>query len=155
MSQTVRLIKSNIARRLNALDGASGAVWQEGFFDRVPRGIDDLNMMIEYIENNPVKARFVNGAGEYEFSSARGDCIDAYRAYLNDERNGYASETAAAHQARLVVGPDVSNDAGQEPALPDNGNPSRTSGDAGQEPALRDNKKLDASSTTRRDRWLA
>ena len=87
ISQTMRIVKGAIARRINASVGSAGRIWQEGFFDEVPQSIDELNRFVEYVHNNPVKAGLSQGAAAYSFSSASGQCMDDYRAFLERERS--------------------------------------------------------------------
>jgi REP element-mobilizing transposase RayT len=82
ISQTIRLIKGGISRRLNTINDAKGSIWQEGFFDRVPRTREDLNEMIRYVENNPVKAGLSPLPEAYPLSSAGGSCVGDYRAFI-------------------------------------------------------------------------
>jgi REP element-mobilizing transposase RayT len=86
ISDTMRLVKGNIARAVKRSTKVDGAVWQEGFFDRVPRELEDLNACIRYVEANPVKAGLCLMPEAYPHSSAGGDCLAAYRAYLDEVR---------------------------------------------------------------------
>jgi putative transposase len=63
--------KSFTARRINALFGRSGALWQADFFDRFVRDDSHYAAVVRYIEENPVKARLVSQAKDWPFSSAR------------------------------------------------------------------------------------
>ena len=79
----MRVIKDSIAHRVNELRGTSGSVWQEGFFDKMARTMEQLNAYIEYTHNNPVKALMLSRAEDYSFSSANGDCMKDYQEFLN------------------------------------------------------------------------
>ena len=83
ISATMRIVKGGIARRVNETRGTTGQVWQEGFFDKMARTMEQLNAYIEYMHNNPVKALMVSRAEEYSFSSASGDCMKDYQEFLN------------------------------------------------------------------------
>ncbi len=86
ISQTMRIIKGGIARRVNSLLAREGAVWQDGFRDNAPKTIDELHAYITYIEQNPVRGGLVNDASAYEFSSADGRCDPDYQAFFALER---------------------------------------------------------------------
>jgi putative transposase len=47
-------------------------VWQESFYDHVVRNRKEFDERLNYLYNNPVKARFVEKPEEYRFSSATG-----------------------------------------------------------------------------------
>ena len=82
ISAVMRIIKGGIARRINALEGRAGKLWQEGFFDKVPKDLAALNEFIRYVEDNPGAANLVRDAVGYEFSSARGQCLKEYHAFV-------------------------------------------------------------------------
>ena len=85
ISQTMRVIKGGIARAVNQLAQSKGAIWQQGFYDRVARGIDDLNAYVAYVYENPVRAGLVSDSGTYAWSSARTfDELD-YPRYLHGD----------------------------------------------------------------------
>lgn len=85
ISQTMRIVKGSIARRMNVVAGLRGPVWQTGFFDRVPPTLDDLNSFIRYTIANPVRAGLVESVSDYPYSSADGSCIADYEAFLELE----------------------------------------------------------------------
>ncbi len=82
ISQTMRLVKGSIARRVNQLDASTGALWQGGFWDKSPRDLRELNQYIGYTEMNPVRAGLVREASEYPYSSADGRCLADYRRFF-------------------------------------------------------------------------
>lgn len=86
IAQTMRLVKGGIARRVNAVLGQSGKLWQEGFFEYAPRTREQLNAYIEYVHANPVKAGTVNMAESFAYSSADGSCMRDYQAFFEAER---------------------------------------------------------------------
>ena len=47
-----------------------GALWQEGYHDRVLRAEDDMRLIARYILENPVRAGLVQHATEYAFSGS-------------------------------------------------------------------------------------
>ncbi len=64
-------IKGFTARRCNEVLGLSGAFWQDESWDHVVRGDDELERILRYVEENPVKARFVKTPEDWLWSSAR------------------------------------------------------------------------------------
>jgi REP-associated tyrosine transposase len=67
LQQIMHAIKSASARKINALLGRSGAIWQEEFFDHVLRSNDSLAEKVDYICQNPVRAGLVKVEGEYRW----------------------------------------------------------------------------------------
>ena len=66
--------------KANALLGRTGqAFWQEESFDRWIRSQEELEGLIDYVENNPVKAGLVELAEEWAWSSARRKADDEKR----------------------------------------------------------------------------
>ncbi len=70
ISKVMQTVKGYSARQVNAVSGRSGAIWQEGFYDRVIRDESQLNQTIRYILWNPVAAGFAERPEDYRFSSA-------------------------------------------------------------------------------------
>ncbi|MBC6949662.1 DUF1156 domain-containing protein, partial [candidate division KSB1 bacterium] len=64
--------KSFTAHRANELLGRSGEFWMREYFDRFIRDEQQYQNEVDYIENNPVKARLVAEADEWRWSSAWG-----------------------------------------------------------------------------------
>jgi len=88
ISQTMRVIKGSIARRVNAAAERAGSVWQDSFRADLPKSLDALNAYIRYIEDNPVAGGLSPTRESYPYSSADGRCIAEYREYLATEREG-------------------------------------------------------------------
>lgn len=63
-------IKSYTAHEANKLLGRNGQFWQREIFDRYIRNRDHFFNVIEYVENNPVKAGLCRVASEWKYSSA-------------------------------------------------------------------------------------
>ncbi len=84
ISTTMRVVKGGIARQINIAMGAKGAVWQDGFYDKVARTMEQLNAYIEYTHRNPVVAGLVSREAEYALSSADGRCMGDYERFLNE-----------------------------------------------------------------------
>ncbi len=69
-------LKSYTSNRANEIIGRGGAFWQEESFDHWIRNEQETMRVIQYIENNPVKAKLVNSPEKWRWSSAafeRGD----------------------------------------------------------------------------------
>jgi putative transposase len=64
-------IKRHSGRQCNQWLGKSGAFWQDESYDHCVRDIEELDRIIQYVEQNPVKAGLATEAHEYRFSSAR------------------------------------------------------------------------------------
>ncbi len=62
--------KRHTARECNKRLGRHGAFWQDESYDRCVRDDDELERIIQYIENNPVKAGLVSLPEQWPFSSA-------------------------------------------------------------------------------------
>ncbi|MFZ1731132.1 MAG: transposase [Bacteroidota bacterium] len=80
LPQIVLSWKSFTARRINEWKTQRGLievhdtnrkVWHHDYWDRYIRNLTHYYRVVEYIENNPVKAGLVNRAGDWEWSSAR------------------------------------------------------------------------------------
>jgi type I restriction enzyme R subunit len=56
--------------RCNEILGRAGPFWQHESYDHWIRDIDELERIILYIENNPVKAGLAAAAEDWEYSSA-------------------------------------------------------------------------------------
>ncbi|MEZ6055617.1 MAG: transposase [Planctomycetaceae bacterium] len=63
-------VKRQSARQCNRLRGESGEFWQGESYDHCVDDVDELRRIIEYVEQNPVKAGLVSDASDYRFSSA-------------------------------------------------------------------------------------
>ncbi len=71
LADVVQSWKSFTAKAINQALGRQGALWQREYFDRYIRDERHLQAMIEYIDNNPVKAGLVKMASDWRFGSAR------------------------------------------------------------------------------------
>jgi len=71
LSDIVRSWKSFTANRANAFLRRGGQFWQSDYFDRYMRNEEHLSQTIEYVEQNPVKARLIATASDWAWSSAR------------------------------------------------------------------------------------
>ena len=59
LSQIMRGVKGRTARRINLALGRTGAFWQSDWFDRWLRTDAEGARVIDYIQQNPVKAGLV------------------------------------------------------------------------------------------------
>jgi type I restriction enzyme R subunit len=64
-------IKRHTARKCNLRLGRRGRFWQEESYDHWARDEDELERIIHYVEQNPVKAGLVAKPEDWLFSSAR------------------------------------------------------------------------------------
>ena len=58
------------ARECNRVLGRTGEFWQHESYDHVVRDEAELERIVQYIENNPVKAGLCGRPEEWRFSSA-------------------------------------------------------------------------------------
>lgn len=63
-------VKGYSARQCNRLLNLNGQFWQDESYDHVVRNDDELFRIIEYVENNPVKAGLVQRHEDWHWSSA-------------------------------------------------------------------------------------
>ena len=63
-------IKRHTARKCNLLLGQRGKFWQQESYDHWARDEDELERIIHYVEQNPVKAGLVVRPQDWQFSSA-------------------------------------------------------------------------------------
>jgi putative transposase len=68
LSRIMQWIKSVYAISWNKRHGQSGHVWGERFYSRIISGFNDLVNVINYIDNNPVKAGLVSNPIKWEES---------------------------------------------------------------------------------------
>ncbi len=70
LSTIMHSLKSFTAHEINKLLGRSGTLWQSESYDRWVRDDDELERIIAYIANNPVKAGLASVLHEWYFCSA-------------------------------------------------------------------------------------
>jgi REP element-mobilizing transposase RayT len=70
LSDIMQSFKSITSHKANKTLGRSGQFWMLEYFDRYSRNPTHYKKTVEYIENNPVKARLCARPEEYRFSSA-------------------------------------------------------------------------------------
>ena len=71
LPQLMKSLKGITAKRGNAILGLTGRpFWQEESYDHVVRDSREFERIVNYIEENPVRAALVSRAGDYRWSSA-------------------------------------------------------------------------------------
>jgi putative transposase len=68
VTDTLRLLKGNTARACNLKLKRSGHFWQHESYDHYVRDEQELERIIKYILNNPVKARLVKEWTDWRFN---------------------------------------------------------------------------------------
>jgi len=68
--QVMHSVKGYSAGRCNRILGRDGPFWQSESYDHWIRDMAELERIIAYVENNPVKAGFVKEPGDWVYSSA-------------------------------------------------------------------------------------
>jgi len=63
--------KSYTSKRCDEVLGLTGHFWQDEYFDRYIRDEEHLRKVVNYVEENPLKARLCRSAGDWPWSSAR------------------------------------------------------------------------------------
>jgi REP element-mobilizing transposase RayT len=70
LSDALRDVDKYIARRINAMLGTEGQFWEPGFHDHGIRDRNDIDGLLLYIYNNPVRARLVESLDQWPYSTA-------------------------------------------------------------------------------------
>ena len=65
LSVIVNSVKSESARRINAIRDSRGRLWQKGFYDRAIRREQDIQNVARYIVANPLRAGLVDSLSQY------------------------------------------------------------------------------------------
>ncbi len=68
LAKVMQLLKGNTARKCNEALGRTGNFWHHESYDHFVRDEDELNRIIEYVLNNPVKAGLVSSWEDWKFS---------------------------------------------------------------------------------------
>jgi putative transposase len=67
----IQSVRKFTSHRCNELLGRSGAFWQHEAYDHCVRDADELERIIRYVEENPVKAGLAKDVERWRWSSAR------------------------------------------------------------------------------------
>lgn len=70
LERVMQLVKGGFSYRVKKERGSNIEVWQRGFTDRRVRNGVECGAILKYIHENPVKARLVERAEDFQFSSA-------------------------------------------------------------------------------------
>ena len=68
--EVTKLWKGASSTKINSIVGRSGTLWQKESFDHYVRDEFYFKKIINYIEENPVKAGLCNSKEQWRFSSA-------------------------------------------------------------------------------------
>lgn len=68
VTDILRLIKGSTAREANKILHRTGTFWQHESYDHVVRDGKELERVVRYVINNPVKAGFVAKAEDWKWS---------------------------------------------------------------------------------------
>ncbi|MBS2027824.1 MAG: transposase [Deltaproteobacteria bacterium] len=74
--------------RINRLRGSEGRLWQESFHDRVIRDEAGLQVAVDYVRLNPIRAGLVTKPEDYPHSSARHTLVVDVGGVSNADRSG-------------------------------------------------------------------
>jgi len=74
LHKILQSLKRHTARQANLKLGRQGAFWQEESYDRVVRDAEELERVLSYVLNNPVKAGLVEDWQEWPWTCCRPDC---------------------------------------------------------------------------------
>jgi len=92
LEKAVQLIKGGSSHRIHKALGRKSEIWQVGFYDWTIRDSADWETEVVYIHQNPVRARLVESAENWPYSSATGQ----FRLDATPERYaGFASGAKA------------------------------------------------------------
>ena len=75
LERAVQFIKGGFSHAVKVELGSNMEVWQKGFSDHRIRDAEDLAVHLRYIHENPVRAHLVDGATDYEYSTAHGGLV--------------------------------------------------------------------------------
>jgi putative DNA methylase len=73
LDRIMQSVKGFTGKAANQLLGQHGEFWEREYCDRAIRDAEHLRNTVEYIHNNPVKARLVTHPEQWRWSSAWGD----------------------------------------------------------------------------------
>jgi len=71
ISQLMHSFKLYTARQIGDLLKMTGGIWQSSFYEHALRSSQDVENIMEYIHNNPVRANLISSPEQYRWSSYR------------------------------------------------------------------------------------
>lgn len=83
LPRIMQLVKGRFAYQWNLRTRGAGSLWESRYYESMVRSLELLRRWVEYIHYNPVKARFVETAEDYRWSSASGLFPTDLNEYLN------------------------------------------------------------------------
>ncbi len=87
LDELVHSWKSFTAHEGNKILGRKGVFWYSDYWDRFVRNLDQLENVIHYVHENPVKAGLVEEAKDWAWSSARFEARATTKEF--DQRGNY------------------------------------------------------------------
>lgn len=75
IEKAVQMIKGGSAHRIGIERPHAFPIWHRSFHDRWIRDVEQFWQAKSYIEQNPVKAKLVEAAQQYAWSSANGKVV--------------------------------------------------------------------------------
>ena len=66
LSRIMKGIKGVSARKINQSRGRTGTIWQDESWGRIIRDADEFGEKLQYMADNPLKARLVESIDEYD-----------------------------------------------------------------------------------------
>jgi len=67
LSEAIGRINSCVAKAINKALNRSGTVWQGAYFDRALRKDEDIETVVDYLLNNPIRAGLVENLAAYSY----------------------------------------------------------------------------------------
>ena len=96
LEKAVQCIKGGSSHRIHKERGHKVEIWQVGFHDWTVRDYNDWETKVEYIHNNPVRAKLVARPEDWPYSSAsRKFILDAIPAKYPKLSSGAEAQEAA------------------------------------------------------------
>jgi|FLYL01.1.fsa_nt_gi putative transposase len=98
VGRIMQYVKGRFARMYNRYAGASGALWQQRYYETAIRDARSLDRRVAYVHRNPVEAGLVASETAYPFSSASNPTGDLER-YYRDGAGGVTRTDSASQGA--------------------------------------------------------
>jgi len=104
LEKALQFIKGGFSHRAKIELGSNMEIWQRGFSDHRIRDFTDYGQHVQYARRNPVKARLVERAEDFQYSSARpGFELDPAPQGLKPLVGGLSDGTAEAVPLQSIV----------------------------------------------------